>query len=270
MTSHLQPQRGMSMIEVLVSMAIGLVMLGAVGYLFMGSKRTSSVQSDLIRMQESARNTMDLTGRALRQAGYKLDVSKPLSIAPLAGTDGGDVPGKLPPSDTIIVYHDPKSVLDTDVPPNPRKGEEADCAGTTVTSNNATDATTGKSPANTNMVAYRFFIKDNKLYCSNTPANLADPGTVVANHVENLQFNYAMRGATEGEVVEQYSADPATKGGFDKVSAVRVSVMVRGPTPNLIQGIEQTITFDDDKLTFKDGYLRQVYTSTFTLRNQTK
>jgi type IV pilus assembly protein PilW len=272
MTAYLNPparlarHRGMSLIELLVAMTLGMIILGAVGYLFIGSNRTSATQGDLIRMQESARNAMDMTGRALRQAGYKLDMTQKLSIIPLGGVDGGLVPDKLPPSDTLIVYHDPKWLS---AATNPIYGEESDCAGVLVKSNNTVNLTTGVAPANTNMVAYRFFIKDNKLYCSNKPTDVNDAGEVVANNIENLQVTYAMRGAVEGEVIDKYLTQPVGD-QFKDVSAVRVSVLVRGTTPNLVPERTQTLKFEGESITHTDGFLRQVYTSTFTLRNQTR
>jgi type IV pilus assembly protein PilW len=274
MTAYLNPparQRGMSLIELLVAMTLGMIILGAVGYLFIGSNRTSATQGDLIRMQESARNTMDMTGRALRQAGYKLDMTKK-RITALGGVDGGLVTDMPPLSDTLIVRHDPKWMADPTPAPNPNPnmnyGEESDCAGVLVKANNAVDLVTGVAPANDKLVAYRFFIKDNKLYCSNKPDDVNDAGEVVANNIENLQVTYGLRGE-DGEKIKEYVTQPVGD-QFMEASAVRISVLVRGTTPNLVPDRKQTLKFEGESVTFTDGFLRQVYTSTFTIRNQTR
>ena len=252
--------RGMSLIEMLVAMVLGLVVLGAVGYLFIGSKTTNATQNDLLRMQESARNTMDTMGRAIRQAGYKLDVGQAMNGVSLAGTEGGGT-ASAPLADTLIVNHDPNWNA------VPMQGREYDCAGTEVVSNNTLNETTGVTPANTNMVSYRFFIQNAKLRCSNKPADLADVGVVVANNVENLQLTYGI--GAGAEVVSQYVTAP-TVPQFATTSAVRVSIVVRGNTPNLVPGGSQTLTLEGTSITWNDGFLRQVYSSTFTVRNQTR
>jgi type IV pilus assembly protein PilW len=259
--------RGMTLIEMLVAMVIGLIMLGAVGYLFVGSQKTSLTQSDLMRMQESARNTMDVTGRALRQAGYKLDVTQAMNGAALGGTDGGQVSGQMPASDTLTVYHDPKWANDASAP---LKGEEVDCEGVTVTSNSALNITTGLTPPNTNMVAYRLYVSGNKLYCSNKPTDLTDAGVVVANNVENMQVTYGMRSGGQSEVIDSYKALPASAEEFKSVASVRISVLLRGTTPNLVPGNRQALMFGGVKTVHTDGFLRQVYSSTFNLRNQSR
>jgi type IV pilus assembly protein PilW len=268
---HTQPlalrgQRGLGLVEVLVAMTIGLVMLGGVGYLFVGSKTMNSTQSDVVRMQESARNAMDVIGRALRQAGYKLNVDKELFDDGIAGTDGGVASGvggaELP--DTLVVRHDPAWVSDAT---NPLKGQENDCEGNAVTSNNMPNATTGVAPMNPNLVQYRFSIVAGQLVCHADPNAASTGGAIVAANVEDMQIMYGI--GNGNEVITRYTATP-TALEFTRVGAVRVSLLVRGPTARLAVGGSQTLVYNGASITRTDGYLRQAYTSTFTIRNQTR
>lgn len=258
----LRRQAGVGLVEVMVSMAIGLAILGAVGYLFVGSQQMNRTQSDTVRMQESARNAMDVLGKAARQAGYKLNVDYPLELDPVAGTNGA-----AGASDVLVLRHDPAWVADTAVPPNPLLGVETNCEGATVTSDNLPNAVTGAPPVNVNLVEYRFSVVNGKLMCSANPAAAADAGVVVADNIENMQVSYGI--GNGNEAILNYTATP-TALEFTRVSAIRVSLLVRGPSANVAVGGSQTYSFNGASETANDGHIRRVVTSTFTVRNQTR
>lgn len=258
-------QHGLGLVEVLVAMTLGLVLLGAVGYLFVGSKQMNSTQSDVLRMQESARNALGTLGRAVRQAGYKLNVDEALDGDALLGTDGGSNAAGTALPDTLTVRHDPAWVADTAVPPNPLSGRETDCSGTEVVSDNLPDAATGAAPVNRTLVEYGFSVAAGKLLCKADGANPAAGGVVMADYIENMQIAYGIGDGAESIV--KYTSSPSAL-EFTRVAAVRVSLLVRGPTPNLVPGKRQSILYNEQVATYTDGHLRQVYTSTFTVRNQ--
>lgn len=63
-------QRGMSLVELLVAMVIGLVLLGGVYQVFTGSTTSSRENQQFARLQENARFAMEILGREIRAAGY--------------------------------------------------------------------------------------------------------------------------------------------------------------------------------------------------------
>lgn len=63
-------RNGFSLIELMVAMVLGLIMLGAIGAIYMSSKRTYSTTETLSRSQESARFASQFAARELRMAGY--------------------------------------------------------------------------------------------------------------------------------------------------------------------------------------------------------
>lgn len=96
--------RGFSLIELLIAMAIGLTMLLVVSYAYVGSKQTFRVQDTLSRMQENARFIFETIGYDVRMAGFtgcgntasavntlnnSTDWDKNLLGAPLVGYEGG-------------------------------------------------------------------------------------------------------------------------------------------------------------------------------------
>lgn len=68
-TTTLLDQNGLSLIELMVAMAIGLIlMLGATGVL-VSNQRSFQVTEDVAAIQENARAAIDMIGRDLREAG---------------------------------------------------------------------------------------------------------------------------------------------------------------------------------------------------------
>jgi type IV pilus assembly protein PilW len=61
---------GFSLVELLVAMAIGLVVLGAIYSVFTIQNKTFSKQEQIVEMQQNARAAMDMMSREIRMAGY--------------------------------------------------------------------------------------------------------------------------------------------------------------------------------------------------------
>jgi type IV pilus assembly protein PilW len=62
-------QRGLTLIELLVSIVIGLVVVGAVSYLYIGSRGAYRGNESLARIQEAGRFALDSIARDVRRAG---------------------------------------------------------------------------------------------------------------------------------------------------------------------------------------------------------
>jgi type IV pilus assembly protein PilW len=72
MTTHLRhSQRGFSLVELMIAMAIGLALLAGVTHIFTSSKATYRVQEGLSRVQENGRFALELLGRKIRMGGYQ-------------------------------------------------------------------------------------------------------------------------------------------------------------------------------------------------------
>ena len=63
-------QHGVSLIELLVALLLGLVLIAGIGHLFMSANRTYLLQEELSRIQENARVAMDILARDIRMAGF--------------------------------------------------------------------------------------------------------------------------------------------------------------------------------------------------------
>lgn len=255
-------QLGVGLVEVMVSLAISLVLLLALGYFFVGGRQMNRTNDDVSRMQENGRYAMEIIGKAIRQAGYRLDVSQPLSADPLAGANGAGVgAGALP--DTITLRHDPIWVSNA---ANPLRGEEANCAGEQIISNNAQNAA-GNWSVNTRLVEYTFEVDqaERRLRCRTITPTGGNTSTFVADNIENMQISYGVDPDNTGTIASYETAAGVTN--FNQVIAIRVSLLVRGDSPSVAADRSQTYTYNGQNVTATDGFLRQVYISTFSIRN---
>lgn len=64
-------QRGLTLVELMIAMTIGMFITGMVSVLFLASNKTSSYQEATARMQENARFAMTALSRSIRNAGYR-------------------------------------------------------------------------------------------------------------------------------------------------------------------------------------------------------
>ena len=62
---------GFTLVELLVSMSIGMVILAAVTTTFMSQTRIYNAQEQINEMQQNARGVLDILSRELKMAGYK-------------------------------------------------------------------------------------------------------------------------------------------------------------------------------------------------------
>ncbi len=62
--------RGFGLVELMVAITIGLIMLGGIGYVYLGSRQTFRTQDDFSRIQENVRYALDQVGMDVRMAGY--------------------------------------------------------------------------------------------------------------------------------------------------------------------------------------------------------
>jgi type IV pilus assembly protein PilW len=77
--------RGFSMVELMVALLLTLILLGGMSQIFLGFKRSFSLQDSLARQQENGRYVIETLGRDLRRAGYMGALNGPAAIG---GTEG--------------------------------------------------------------------------------------------------------------------------------------------------------------------------------------
>lgn len=63
-------QAGFGLVELMIAMAIGLLLLGGIGYVYLGSSAAFRTTDNLSRVQENARYALEVMSRDIRMAGY--------------------------------------------------------------------------------------------------------------------------------------------------------------------------------------------------------
>jgi type IV pilus assembly protein PilW len=71
MTPAQRAQRGMTLVELMVAVAIGLFLVAVMGAIYIGSKGAFTAQNALARLQENGRFAVDTISSDLRMAGYR-------------------------------------------------------------------------------------------------------------------------------------------------------------------------------------------------------
>lgn len=225
---HRNLQLGVSLVELMISVGISSgLLLTAMMQVMLTSLEVEASTGDLSRMQESGRSALDIIGRSIRQAGARFDFTQDFPGIPVQGVNGNNQP------DTIELQFEAQA------------GGETDCNGIA-------------QPEGT-LMRFPFSVDPNNrvLLCNGIP---------VVNQIENMQIVYGLDEDANGQLDGLYTPNP-TAAQFEFVVAVRVSVLVRSEDFNSAANDTQTVLFNGQNLTFNDGFLRHVYSSTFAVRN---
>jgi len=228
-------QHGLSLVELMIAMTIGLILLAAMGYLFLGTRQTSRTQDDLSRLQETGRIALDVVGQMVRHAKYvdypntNWDLAH-AGVPWLVATNNGSA------ADSVTVRFEPISSGDTD------------CTGANVVN---------AALPHSNLVQATLSINgNNELVCNNGATT-----AVLFGDVENMQITYGID-TTGDSAADSYVDAPAN---INQVVAIRIALLVR--SRNGASPVKQTYTYNGSAVTATDNRLRQQFVTTYTLRN---
>lgn len=283
-------QQGRTLLEVMIAMAIGLVILTALGVAYIGTTQTDRQITSVNRMSEDAAIAFKLMGDNLRTAGFSPQrlleragapvvggqpqpkfVSNLRGSAGIYGCDNGfesvsanfndlQCSATGGSSAVAIRFEDAAAPAGTSEYP-------FDCAGNNVTINEAPVA----GDRNFAPVESRFLVQGNgeqaSLQCAGN-GNSFIPSPLI-QYVERLQLRYEIAEGpnTFRYVTASYINDTATSANWADVVSVRVCLLMR--SQNRDQSSSASSYTDCDGLTASstDGYLRRVFTTTYALRN---
>ncbi|AMP16574.1 prepilin-type N-terminal cleavage/methylation domain protein [Collimonas pratensis] len=271
---------GFTLIELMVSVTIGLILILFLSSLYFNSNASSRLNDDNARIQEDGRYALSVIGRNLMQAGYGTMQSDtttdfpPTAYSALQGLTGCNngfaTPLTVPPtcaagsgaSAFVASYtSEPYDAVNS-----PISGAGTDCSGTQAV--NATSTTGG-------IVINSFYLDTTKgtLYCLGN-AN-ATPQALLSN-VDNMLLTYgidtgsqyAPLQSTQDATVAGDKTTPNgnTKLGFDRVISVNVCLEIH--STNSVVPAGQTYTnCAGNSVTAADLKLHTVMTKLFTVRN---
>ncbi|MET0934679.1 MAG: prepilin-type N-terminal cleavage/methylation domain-containing protein [Luteibacter sp.] len=260
MPSFDRSQRGVSLIELLVGLTVGLLVLAAaLGTLVLSRGAATSV-SEMSQLQQQGSYALRVIGNQFRQAG-SIEVLK-TSAGLYAfdnrflGFNGGA---------TVVLGQDgangaPDRVSVSNQPPAPGELSPAnapitlqrDCIGTSVTDGIRIDST--------------FYVSNGQLYCKGKAA-VAQP---VIDNVADFQVSYRVRTAAGSRSMTAAAVEMA--GAWASVAAIEVCIDLRGEAgghPDI--GTYETCRADTVGKTVRAaraGHLHLVFRNVFNLRTQ--
>lgn len=202
-------QRGATLVELMISLVVGLLVVLVASSMFLATKRTNRAQSDTALLQETGRYVMASLGRDLRMAGYRdytAGVAFTAATPALAMSNGSGLNG----SDELVVRYFGSNAVGG--------GADAgvlDCLGNAV----AADVLA----TNRYFVAVDAASGEPALHCEASSA----PGApaVLVTGVESLQVLYGED--TDGDGSPNRYA-PAGGVNPDRVISAIVSAVIRG------------------------------------------
>ena len=275
-------QRGVTLVELMVAMAIGLLVVFVVTEAYVSATATQRSQSDRSRVQESMRFALESLSYAVRKAGYRNPAAsgplmddfcgsgKPRLVSKNAATafdlTKADLSGTgktvLNSSDILRVRYHGDGTL-----PSTADGSVTDCLGATVGPNQIAEDTfwVAEDSKNNN---------EPSLFCYSSVSG-GDPVPIVPG-VESLQILYGEDMDSNG--LSDRFLPASSVGSMNAVRSVVVSVVARSPSKTAIDTTAQTFKhFDagytgtgDTGSTFSaptDGRLREMSGTTIALKN---
>ena len=232
-------QTGLSLVELMVALSLGLLLVVTISYVLSGSLQIFRIQGESGRIQESGRFLMDTLGRQISQAGYAA-ISTDYSDAKL-GFAGTPISGE---HDLVATRTTERKIgsdylalsFDADV----------DCQGNAAASGT---------------VQNEFYLNANEeLVC----ASGGGAPEVLADGVETFQVLYGID--ADGDFsIERYLAQPTD---WSQVRTVRVCVVVRAASRGTSPAAQQYQDCSGVTQTAPDSRLRRVLSATFQLRNR--
>lgn len=268
--------RGLSLVEVMVSLVIGLVVVGAVMVTYLGTGKTSRYQAAYAEMNENAQIALGILSRDLLLAGYAQPTGFDAGTGKLTRTYAdravfGCDNGFVSPSTTGLA-----ACAASGGRPSIEVVYEADLKNTVPTSSNVPSDCLGSGLTDLGgyYLAYnRYYLATgssgrSELHCASRQGNAGQP---LVDNVDAMKVWYGEANAAEPRAIVRYvSAGNVTDWGL--IVSVRICLLMRSSEP-LMQtgGIEDTLTYldcDSAQQTSNDRYIRRAYFTTTTLRNK--
>lgn len=243
MMTQKKNQLGLSLVELLVAMALGLLLTVGGLQMMLSSQNLYRTTDSLSRIQESGRFALNFLAKDIRMAGYESDNLVAFFDDPCGGFNPCTADGGGAISDRIAVMLTPS--------------QATDCIGNAVTSYVV------------NVYYLRTVNNVSSLYCRGYDS---DTGTwngaeqPLVDGVENLQILYGIK--SNGGEIEQYS--PANIAlDYENVGTVRIALLINnGQALGSGETANRTFTLlDAPQQAFTDKHVRQIYTSTITVNN---
>lgn len=256
---NIKHSRGVTLIELMVGMVLGLLLLVVVGRIFLNTRQTFSAQDSSARVQENGRYALQRLANALRMAGYRQNIlvlkKNAFPTGAVVGTDAAGV-------STLTVRYTGSSsggAINNTV---------QDCLGNPI---NASNTVTNTFSLITVGAATTKTLKCDVAYSSGTPPLATGNLVEGIDPVNGFVVRYGVD--TTGDSVADTYVAAASVGNWGQVVNATVCVMASsgsetGQHANRIDKVPYTIT---DCLgqpqVYSDGIRRATFATNVFVRN---
>jgi type IV pilus assembly protein PilW len=294
-------QRGLSLVELMVAMTIGLFLMGAVGIIYVNTSTTSRSSTLESQMNEDAALALELLQQQIRLAGFSNVDNSGARLFPgraVRGCDGGftanaggtafealtcNATGTGP--DAISVRYE-ASLLNSQSVTTAGVQSPGNCAHESIAAWDAL-AEGAASATPLTLADNRYYIANDadgtpSLFCQGRTGAGFGTATALIPNIEDLQVQYAVTALptagnplphqVAGYVGADHVALGATAANWSRVSALRICLLARtaraAPTgDNSTADLGRYIDCNGTAQTATDRFLRRAYVTTIQLRN---
>jgi type IV pilus assembly protein PilW len=251
-------QSGLTLVEILVALIIGMLVVLAATASMLGTRRTALTGGDVDELHQSSALAFRVLGQQIRQAGYvpidergprfRFNVNDATLLADepaffaIKGAEAASTSG----NDTLKVGY----------APSPDHFE--DCLGQAAKPYDPADPA---SPRNVRLITSEFSVGDGALRCRGS--GKAGQSQPIVMGVERFDVQYGIAGADGNQPARYVTATEA--GDFKLVRTVRICLQLAGMSTSNPDGSHTDC--DGVSQSSRDGRLRRVYTAVFALRN---
>lgn len=255
-------QHGLSLIELLVAMGLGLVMVLGIGTVYLGSRQTYRMQEANARVQETGRFALEEIGRSLRQAGADANITANVTAVTILCDDGTGTCTAINGTDDSV-----NGTKSDTLAVQFYAGQDEQNAGNW----GGRDCTGGFANANT-LITNTFSLNGTDLRCTGSVGG-AQP---LVSEIEDMQVMYGVD-SDNNQSADIYTATP-TAAQWPNVVTAKVCVMVRstdqglaasGQTPlDCPHALDPELIHTVALPAINDTRLHRAFVATYNLRNR--
>lgn len=249
-------QSGYTLIELLISVSLGLAMMSVAMQYLIGSSASFNATETASRIQENGRFALSMITDDLRMAGYGDPNSgaRPGYFLTTAcdSFDPCTSNGANTDPDRIAIWYDPPA----------DDGSETDCTGSALGANtqvaNVYYLATNENGVSS-LMCRGFDVTANAWNASSQP---------LIDGIDNLQVLYGINNNGSSSYI---SADDMTAENWDEIVSVRIAVLVSTGLESGSSGVE-TRTYelvDAPEISLTDAFNRRVFSTTVVINNAT-
>lgn len=256
MSADINRQQGVSLVELMIASALGIVLMAGVIQIFIGTKTSYLKTESIGKAQENGRFAMDALTRSARLAGY-WDYS----------TSANGVAGAIP-----VPFIPPCAVVDGPCTQDGSGYNNSDRLAIQLDSPDNKDCNGNAPPLNRVIISVYWIQKDgfgtSSLYCRGydpTADSWIGTSQPYVSGIDSLQILYGAQSAV-GDRIHYVNASRVSD--WSRVHAIKIAILSTSDQSSYSSLAERSyVLLDSAPLTFSDGQSRYIFSTTVFVAN---